>query len=68
MKDEDVYLTAAQVRNRYGGMSDMCLWRWLRDERLNFPRPLIINGRRYWRLRELIGWKRARAANTMEAA
>jgi predicted DNA-binding transcriptional regulator AlpA len=68
MKDEDVYLTAAQVRSRYGGMSDMCLWRWLRDERLNFPRPLIINGRRYWRLRELIAWERARAADRMEAA
>jgi predicted DNA-binding transcriptional regulator AlpA len=42
------YLTARQVKARYGGISDMSLWRWLRDENLGFPQPLIINGRRFW--------------------
>jgi hypothetical protein len=36
---DTIYLNAAQVRVRYGGMSDMALWRWLQDETLGFPRP-----------------------------
>ena len=43
-----VYLTARQVCSRYGGISDMTLWRWLRDPDLNFPPPLLIQGRRYF--------------------
>jgi hypothetical protein len=39
------YLNAAQVRTRYGGMSDMALWRWLHDGQLGFPKPLVITGR-----------------------
>lgn len=42
------YLPASQVRARYG-VSEMSIWRWLRDERLGFPAPIRINGRRYWR-------------------
>jgi len=26
----------------------MTVWRWLRDEDLGFPEPLVINGRRFW--------------------
>jgi predicted DNA-binding transcriptional regulator AlpA len=32
---------------RYG-VSDRSIDRWLADERLNFPRPMRINGRRFW--------------------
>ena len=28
--EDEVYLTAAQVRRRYGTISDMTLWRWCR--------------------------------------
>jgi len=61
MLDEHLitYLTAAQVRQRYGGVSDMALWRWLRDEKLGFPRPLRIQSRRFWRLTDLVAWERA---------
>ena len=45
-------LPAKRVRARYD-VSDMTVWRWLRDEKLNFPKPLIINGRRYWPEAEL---------------
>lgn len=41
-------LTAAQVRQLCSGISDMTLWRWLRDEAMSFPKPLFINRRRYW--------------------
>lgn len=59
--DGDIYLSAKQVRERYGGISDMSLWRWLRDGELNFPQPIRINGRRFWRLSALEAFERERA-------
>jgi predicted DNA-binding transcriptional regulator AlpA len=53
------FLTAGQVRARYS-VSDMSLWRWLRDETLCFPHPMRINGRRFWRLSELEAWEASR--------
>ena len=35
----------------------MTIWRWLKDKSLNFPKPLVINGRRYWRSDELEKWE-----------
>ena len=58
--DGDRFLPTGQVRARYG-VSDMSLWRWLRDETLNFPRPIRISKRKYWRLSDLVEWERARA-------
>jgi hypothetical protein len=55
-----IYLNAAQVRTRYGGMSDMALWRWLQDETLGFPKPLVINNRRFWLAAALTDWERKR--------
>ena len=57
-----LYITATQVRARYGSIADMTLWRWLADPSLAFPRPLHINRRRFWRLDELEDWERAQAA------
>jgi hypothetical protein len=54
----DRFLTAGQVRARYGHASDMWLWRRPKDNS-GFPPPLDICGRRYWRLSELIIWERA---------
>jgi hypothetical protein len=34
----------------------MSLWRWLRDPKLGFPRPMRINGRRFWKLAALEAW------------
>lgn len=62
MNANEVMLTAKQVRTRYGNVSDMALWRWLRDERLAFPQPMVINSRRYWKLSDLAQWELARAA------
>lgn len=44
------YLTARQVRARFGGISDMSLHRWLCNEALAFPKPIVIQRRRYFRL------------------
>ena len=46
-------LKSKQLRHRYGGVSDMTIWRWLRDPDLGFPKPLYIRGIRYWDEEEL---------------
>lgn len=56
-----VYLPAKKVRNRYGDVSDMTLWRWLNDPTMAFPRPLVINKRRLWKVDDLLAWERDRA-------
>jgi predicted DNA-binding transcriptional regulator AlpA len=57
---DTIYLSAVQVRRRYGGVSDMTLWRWLRDETLAFPRPRWIQSRRFWDVAELAAWDAGR--------
>jgi hypothetical protein len=54
----EVYLTAPQVRQRYGNKSDMWLWRVLREEP-SFPQPIVIRRQRYFRLRDLIAYEDA---------
>ena len=52
-----IMLMAKQVRTRYGNVIDMALWPWLRDEHLAFPKPVYINGRRYWKPSEREAWE-----------
>jgi len=61
--DDDALMDSAQVRGSVGGKSNMCLWRWQRDPRVQFPAPdLVINGRRYWKAGTIRRWKAAQAA------
>lgn len=60
MQDTQAYLPAARVRARYG-VSDMSLWRWLKNEDLAFPHPIRINNRRFWRLNDLEAWEASRS-------
>lgn len=49
---DDHYIGSVEARKFCGGVSDMTLHRWLK--RLpDFPKPVYINGRRYWRLGDL---------------
>ena len=60
MDDGQTYLMAKQVRARYG-VSDMCLWRWLRDAATTgFPQPIRLGKRRFWKLSELEAWEEAK--------
>ena len=59
-KKNDPLIAAKAVLARYGGICGMTLHRWVRDPDLNFPKRLLINGRRYWRLSELPGHPRPR--------
>ena len=53
-------IPAADVRELCGGISDMTLWRWLEDDGLDFPRPIYIGRRRYWREADVVNWLEAR--------
>lgn len=58
-KKNDALIAAKAVLARYGGICGMTLHRWVRDPDLNFPKRPLINGRRYWRLSELLAWASA---------
>jgi hypothetical protein len=48
--DDETLYSKAQVRARYGNVSDTCISRWRADPRVRFPPPdLHINNRGYWR-------------------
>ncbi|MEO9463903.1 MULTISPECIES: helix-turn-helix transcriptional regulator [Alphaproteobacteria] len=53
-------IQAATVRQMCGGISDMSLWRWLDSSELNFPRPIYIGRRRYWKEADIVAWLEAR--------
>ena len=55
--DDDVLLTSTQTRARVGNVSNMAIWRWMRDPRVMFPLPVKINSRNYWRLGDLRRWQ-----------
>lgn len=55
---DEQYLTGPDVCRRYR-ITSMSLWRWLQDEKLNFPQPALnVRKRRFWRERNLIAWER----------
>ena len=66
--DSDVYLDARAVKRRYGGRSDMWLWRSARDPNLGMPSPIYIGKYRYWKLTDLIAWERTRPTSKPQAA
>ena len=49
-------ITAAQVRQRFGGVSRMWLHRRIRYD--GFPRPVRIAHRRFFRLDQIEQWER----------
>ena len=53
-------IPAKTVRELCGNISDMSLWRWLKDPALGFPRPVYIQKRRFWREAEILEWIEAR--------
>jgi len=38
------------------GVTPRTIDRWLRKEAVAFPRPIYINGRKYWRIADLEKW------------
>jgi predicted DNA-binding transcriptional regulator AlpA len=54
------FMPAKKVWERYG-VTDRTIDRWLNDPAMKFPRPMKINGRRYFDEQQLIAWERRRA-------
>jgi predicted DNA-binding transcriptional regulator AlpA len=55
------YVRVAELRARYGGVSDMWFVRKMRDE--GFPQPVYFGGRdRFWNVEALDEWDRAKIA------
>ena len=51
------FLTGPQVCSRYS-ITDMSLWRWLKDPTIGFPQPTMrVKDRRYWLEADLIAWE-----------
>jgi predicted DNA-binding transcriptional regulator AlpA len=48
------------------GVTPMTLLRWGQNEKLAFPRPTMINGRKYWHRDAINAWMRARVVNRAE--
>ena len=61
MPDESALITSKAVRSHFGGISDMTLWRWANNPALDFPKPIIINRRKYWRESDISAWERQAA-------
>jgi hypothetical protein len=55
------FLADPEVQRRYG-VSAMTLWRWDHNPKLGFPKPLVINRRKYRRVSDLERWERSREA------
>jgi predicted DNA-binding transcriptional regulator AlpA len=58
--DSRARLPSRLVWTRFG-ITDRTLDRWLNNDELRFPRPLLINKRRYFILEEIEAWERAQA-------
>ena len=69
MQEQTTFLPIAAVCGRYGGVSDVTIWRWMRDKRSNFPKPIYANSRhRLWKLSDLEAWEASRSAVAEAAA
>ena len=60
--DNEILLGSRLVRKRYNNSSAMTLYRWVKDPALGFPQPIVINGRNYWKLSQLVAYEKAAAA------
>lgn len=56
---QQAFLTRPQVKQRYS-ISEMTLWRWENSETLDFPKPIVVNRRKFFREEDLTNWERAR--------
>jgi|NGEPerStandDraft_6_1074524.scaffolds.fasta_scaffold408591_1 predicted DNA-binding transcriptional regulator AlpA len=60
-KEQFVYITARQLRHRYGDVSHMWIERRIADDP-DFPKPVYFGPRRHWLLAALETWERVKAA------
>lgn len=66
-EEPDRLLPAAEVREIFG-VSDMSIWRWQADDHMQFPKPLMIRRRRYWRRGDIVAFQQRQANADQPAA
>jgi hypothetical protein len=54
--DADALMSIVQVAAHFGRKSKMCVERWLRRDGLDFLRPMMIAGQRYWRRGDILAF------------
>lgn len=52
----ETFLPARRVWERYG-ISEMTLFRWVKNPDIGFPAPMYIGRFRYWRLSDLVAFE-----------
>jgi predicted DNA-binding transcriptional regulator AlpA len=57
------YISAAELRQRIP-VSDMTIWRWLRDSKMGFPQPVKFGQQNFWWLPTVQEWERQCAEQT----
>lgn len=55
------YLPGPATARRYN-VTTRCLGRWTTDPKLGFPKPMIVNRRRFFAVGDLEAWERSRAS------
>jgi predicted DNA-binding transcriptional regulator AlpA len=68
ISDDVRYLTIGQVKRRYGGVSDMWVWRYMRQH--GFPKPVQFGGptsARHWLVADLEQWERERSKSAEQS-
>jgi predicted DNA-binding transcriptional regulator AlpA len=50
------------------GVTSMTIWRWEKSEKLAFPKPTVINDRKYWNRSDINAWMRKMVAGKADAA
>lgn len=51
--DTSPLLPSSAVKELFGGISNMTLWRWETDSELGFPEPVRVRTRKFWKAAEL---------------
>ena len=54
----------ATLRALCGDVSDMTIWRWLNNPAMNFPQPIYIGRRRYWKEADILDWLEGQTTKT----
>ena len=54
------YVTSEKVYAALCGVAPITVRRWMAKESLGFPKPVVINRVRYWRMSEIVDWMESR--------
>jgi hypothetical protein len=64
---KDEFVPDKQVRDEFGGINPMRLWRWTHNKRMQFPPPIKINGRNFRSRAALEEFKQRKINEAMKA-